>query len=219
MKLQILFASCLFLNSSVALAETSVPEGVRYIEASAALNKAAREKLLFILKSKEQSIMSLLGKGTLADQLTLVGPFLSKQLLAINPATEAKFLKVDTRIPIGNEIVATIKSIGLRNDEERALFSSMLPRTGVLRWDATVRKLTAEEMSLIWMFIGWDIEEPTFVIEAGQKRLVVSIRPDNGVLRWIEEISEPCVQANAEGKTTPCYCFGRGWADADKCAQ
>lgn len=42
-----------------------------------------------------------------------------------------------------------------------------------------VRKLTKAELEVHWAIISWDIEEPIFVVEAGDKRYLVDLQYDN----------------------------------------
>ena len=129
------------------------------------------------------------------------------------------------KLPLGNGAVATMDGTFVQTPEQRDAFVPLLMAKYPPE-DTRVRNLTSDELTTLWYFIGWDLEDPTFIVEQGPARFAVSLDATGTQLRYIEDLSEPCLRAvtdDAEKKNVlSCHCMWidngkRTWVEASSC--
>jgi hypothetical protein len=188
-------------------AEPEIPEGVRYIKASAAANEKASDLLRDAFTSQPFHLAELNNKGS--GQQFMVGPFLTGNLTQNGSIDASRFLPVLYAIPLDKAkgITAQMSGLAARSAEQRSDLDQALAKWIAAGPDIRIRKLSPRELALIWYFISWDVNEPIFVIEHGGRSLVVNFYGDGKSIFWLEDISAPCFHAKLKGgASTPCYC-------------
>lgn len=172
-----------------------VPSGVTYVPASAEVNARARAVLDKMFAGTPPALASAPGDG-----LLLLGPFLGQRLERLDMSG---FLKTDLVVPFG-EFTAQMKSYGARNAAERkamwALLRDLAPAGKV-----KVRGMNAAEMKVVWPFISWDLTEPLFIVEAGDRKWLIDFDEEGTSPHWVEDLTAPCFTAHElDGK---CLCL------------
>jgi len=75
-----------------------------------------------------------------------------------------------------------------------------------------VRNLTADELRDLWFFVGWDLEDPLFMVEQEAARFVVGLDA-KGALHHLDDLSSMCFTARTDDKQLlPCTCL---WTQPD----
>jgi hypothetical protein len=184
-----------FLNSHVALAqeEVVVPEGVRYIKASAETNRLAEQKLrkFFSNQTTNEDILNLLNSNPL-----FCGPFLWEKLRKNKNVSVITTGNVNLEIPVfneNNERIDTEKKEGkvFQSAEEALAFWKAFTATVDLK-NYKIRKLNPYELQVYWAMIPFDITEPIFIVESKEyKFLTAFMSPDNLKIIWIDDYHNP----------------------------
>lgn len=199
-----LIALCSLLAPLAARAQT-VPDGVHYVAASPQVNATAEKNLHAALSGAEYS---LAGMGAQVEaRMLMVGPFLSAELTQQGVLKREGLARIDNRIPLDQETLASMPGVGVRNPAEFKLLDAALGKWLKRGGVPVIRKLKPEEMALIWYWIGWDITEPVFAVEQGGRTLVVDFQDDGRSIFWLEDITSPCMHLKWESGELPgCYC-------------
>jgi hypothetical protein len=163
-------------------AEPVIPEGVVYKKATPEANRAAIEKL-------SQAFLAPGGaaaNGDLCGQTLICGPGLWANL-----EDDAELKKIETgvttfRVPAGDQMLV-MKGKLLQTDDEVATFWQAFARRYERESSAIVRRPTAEELSLYWAMIPYDITEPVFVIEGRSYTLFVDLSGDDAKIQWVDD--------------------------------
>jgi hypothetical protein len=182
----------------VLAAPPAEPKAVRYLPASKALNSAARARLEEAFTEAPARLSALAGDGPV-----IVGPFLAQRLSAADMGdfTPSRFV-----IPLGtkaeplNGEFRSWTAIG----KQKAV--SMLKALGPLapKPPVKVRRLSGEELAIIWPFIAWDVTEPVFAVEGNGRVWVVDFDDAGKGVTWIEDLTQPCfTAAELDGR---CLC-------------
>lgn len=186
-----------------------IPVGVRYSKATPETNKKA-ESTLRQAFSQGPTKVATIGKGS-KHIGPIIGPFLAGQLVKAHLIDISKFQPVIYHIPLSKDVVPKMNGMVVRNDGQRDLLDSALQKFIPFSSAPRIRKLTSEEISIIWFYIGWDLNEPIFAVEQGNRKFIVNFNSDGESLFWIEEISEPCFQFKWEGGgLQDCFCITVG---------
>jgi hypothetical protein len=184
----------LLLAGGSSAQRARVPAGVRYVAAAPEVNEKAKAALVKLFSGSPPSLDIEPAQGVI-----MLGPFLGQRLAGLDMSA---FLSVTANIPFG-ETMATMKSYGARTpDEARALMALLRDFAPVS--PVKIRSMAPQEMKLIWPFIAWDITEPVFVVESGQRKWVVSLEPSTATPTWVEDLSSPCF--TAEELDGRCLC-------------
>jgi hypothetical protein len=178
-----------FLAAALLLAFSSaysqeIPKGVNYKRAPEAQNILAKGRLESALASSDPLPTDFF------NDVTVVGPMLWK---ALKPSAEQVLLNtmpVVLMVPGPQAFSAEGKRI--RTDDERNAFWKLFRNKYNKLKDARVRKGNAEEISYYWATIPFDIEEPFWVIEAGEDRLIAHFQVKAGQPRlfWIDVVGD-----------------------------
>jgi hypothetical protein len=204
MRAQVELGILLILVGSTASAQ-EVPEGIRYLPATAATNARAEALLHQGLLSEPYRLAKLQGRTT--TQRLLVGPFLSGSLVQSGLANPDQFVKGKYQVPLDKDVTPEMPAIGAEDSVQRAALDLALSRAVPRSGTARIRKLRPSEMALIWFYISWDISEPVFVVEQGNSVLVVDFDEAGESIVWIEDISRPCFRVTWEGGgLMQCFC-------------
>jgi hypothetical protein len=177
-----LAASLLLVYSSAQSQE--IPKGVNYKRASETVNALAKNRLETALVPSDSLPADFFG------DVTVVGPMLWK---ALKPSAEQVLLNtmpVVLIVPGPQAVSAEGKRI--RTDAEREAFWRLLHNKYSKVKSGRVRKGNATEISYYWATISFDIEEPFWVIEAGEDRFIAHFQVKGGQPRlfWIDLVGD-----------------------------
>ncbi len=195
----------ILITIAVTLYSSSIPKYIVYNENSDEINQKALMKIQKAFGGEPYDIFEVLGDEN-QSMPVIIGVFLSQELLN-NPAFDPKnFLEVQHNIPFKElDIPVQAKGIGLVTHEHKKAFERLF--SYYIRYnEINIRKLTADELALIWAYIGWDIDEPIYLLEAGDKKIVLEFDKNGKDLIMIEDISSPCFKLGSGGVMTDCYC-------------
>jgi hypothetical protein len=200
MKKRVIFALCIFLlslaqvrpslgtlndpESGRLLNGQDVPNGVTYKRASKAVDSKAKSSLELMLKEPTKAPAWFVGN------LVTVGPTLWKE---IDPTSDNRFgdtgrfmLMIQTSRPF------TVQGGVLRTEAAREAFWDALWKLHPELASASVRKAKASELSYYWAMIPYDIAEPFFTLDAGEKQFIVNIIYDKKEISsvWIDLVGD-----------------------------
>jgi hypothetical protein len=196
------------LGSALAAAAVTraqdVPEGVRYATASREINEAAEAALRGGLSGAPRAIAALGNDGA---RPLLTGLFLSRTLLDTGLVQSGEFGKGVYKMPLSKDVKPQAPGLVARDVKERAVLDAALERWLPASRNVGIRRLTADELALIWYYIAWDISEPIFAVEIGGRTLVVDFDEAGRAVTWLEDISQPCFRLAWEGGgLKDCFC-------------
>jgi|GEM_PF-824097 len=155
-----------------------VPEGVKYKEATAAVNEQAKQLLLkkFSAKSTDKDVLSIF------TTKLICGPGLWSEIK--DDKEMAKLTKGNVNIHVDAQ---TLDGKLFQSPEEVMLFWKAFVKvvdTGSFK----VRKLSEEEIKIFWAMISFDIEEPLYILESPQHKILVDFVSDGGLkIMWIDD--------------------------------
>jgi hypothetical protein len=126
-------------------------------------------------------------------------------------------------VPLTPDIPVHYQLIGATTPAQRDYLAEQLLRILPTGAPDAIRPADFDELALIWYFIGWDLDEPLYVAQWGDRRFVFDFDPDGQRLTWVERLSKPCFAFGVENddKTrsalTQCHCMsiardGARWA-------
>lgn len=196
--------------ASSAWCQETVPAGISYLNASNEQNASISKKLEESLRASPASLRAYLSDKTplTLQNATLVGHFLTERLRRTGDLDTKGITDLSVKVQLGEGMTIEQHGLMLQNDQARAALDAAFGKA--IKFDKVkLRKLTANEMQMIWSWINWDLSEPIFVAEDGDDTLIFDFHED-GTLQWIEDISEPCVRfkgTDKEGKTLLSECF------------
>ncbi len=178
-----------------------IPPHVTYKTADDEANKIAFEKIKTLLGSHLHDFSPLIQK-------TQIGTFLGQAILA-NPKNKTEGLtKIILNVPFGDKLNVQTQSLASKSAEQAKQLAEILSKEIHIQPDATIRKASAKELALIWFFIGWDIQEPLYVVEDKTHKYAFNFTPDGEKLFWVENINKPCMRfAQGGNDLTSCKCM------------
>ncbi len=178
-----------------------IPPDVTYKTSDDETNKAAYEKIKALLGAHLHDFSPLMGQ-------TKLGTFLSQSISAKAYKTDGLTTYI-SNLPLGDELnVQTPPSFSSTSVDQANQLADILSYEIHIQPDATIRKATAKELALIWFFIGWDIQEPLFIVEDKTHKYAFNFTPDGKKLFWLEKIDAPCIRFAQNGNNlTPCMCL------------
>lgn len=194
-----------------ALAATSaVPDGVTYLPAPASVDSAALAILEQAYSPAGLDLAAPTVAGMRHTKRLILGTFLSQEIMQDARFPVSKFHPGVYKIPLDAKagVYADSPMLTAVTDAEAGAVADAIRE--VVHFDAkpSIRKLSKEEMALIWFYISWDIKEPIYVMESGAHKLVVEFDGTGTGLSWVEDIGRPCFQAYVGGNAaTPCMCL------------
>ena len=181
MKLLFIAALLFFLVPSALYAQ-EIPKGVRYKKATEELNRSAKELLELALaqESRDLDVNVIFGKGAI-----MCGPFLWTLIgdeSSFRGATPVS-LNVDGSVFDGRGIT--------KEDQKRLLWERLTSKLKG-REAATIRKANSAEISFFWAMIPFDIEEPLFIADFGDRKLLMNFAIKDGKPRlfWLDLVQD-----------------------------
>jgi TPR repeat protein len=159
--------------NSAALSPPTIPPGIRYKFADRAIVEAAAIRVRKVLAPDYAGDQHIFVREKSGDRI-FCGPFLWRSL-----STEGEFGKKNS-VPAtftfntgGKQMKLTGQ--GLEGEEQIDALEAYLRK--VLKDDGgfTVRALNAEELSVYWAEIAWDIEEPVFTLQSKSHLFVIQM--------------------------------------------
>ncbi len=161
-----------------------VPRGVTYKRASKAVNAEAQSWLEQMIQDPKKVPIWFVGN------LVTIGPMLWRE---VNPTTDSRFgdtgrfmMMIQTSKPF------VVPGGVLRTEAAREAFWDVLWRRYPELAKASVRKAKAPELSYYWAMIPYDIEEPFFTLDTGEKQFIVNfIYEKKGISSiWIDLVGD-----------------------------
>lgn len=184
--------SCAPKNKVVVMAPSeSSGSGIVYKSAPDAMNEMTGGFLLTALKNLSSGFFTT----DLQASPFLCGPVLWNQLKSSFPADDsigvAMTILIPNLDPDGNGKTQRAEGRVIREEKDHAKFFVQLESFLNTTDTFTIRKLTDIEKSIYWAFISWDIEEPVFAVEAGEKVFIADLTKykDAWTLIYFDEIS------------------------------
>ncbi|MCB1593241.1 MAG: hypothetical protein KDI90_12410 [Alphaproteobacteria bacterium] len=177
-----------------------IPPHVTYKTADDETNKAAFEKIKTLMRTHLHDFTPLTDK-------TMAGTFLSQSILTI-PDIAEELTYVKANLPLTDDLNVQTQSFASKSPDQAKKLAEILSNEIHIQPDATIRKASAKELALIWIFIGWDIQEPLYVVEDKTHKYAFNFTPDGEKLFWLENITAPCMRfAQSKNNLTPCMCM------------
>jgi len=160
-----------------------IPNNVRYKKAPDAVNNAAKASLETALASDS------LPPNFFGD-VTVVGPMLWKSLKPSADEILLRTMPVMLIVPGPNSFSAEGKRI--RTEDERSAFWKLFRSKYPNFKDGKVRKGNSQEISYYWATIPFDIEEPFWVVDAGEDKFIAHFSMTSGQPRlfWIDRVGD-----------------------------
>ena len=178
----IFIAALLFFLIPSALYAQEIPEGVRYKKAADEVNNSAKELLerALVKDPRELDVNSTFGKGAI-----MCGPFLWALIGDDNSfkgATPVSLI-VDGSVLQGR---------GINKDDQKRLLWERLTSKLKGSGSAIIRKANSAEISFYWALIPFDIEEPLFIADFGNYKLLVNFQVKDGKPRffWLDLVQD-----------------------------
>ncbi|HEV7609162.1 MAG TPA: hypothetical protein VGO61_17600 [Steroidobacteraceae bacterium] len=193
--------------TSPALSANDLPDGVRYITTTPARLEQAATALRSALARGPEALAAMLGGHTNSER-ALAGPFLSIQVVG-DDLHALKYLRNFTYTVTWDRKGTKFQAPGLFGEtpEQKRLLAQYLFLVSNRSPEGQVRAATFEELSIIWGWISWDIDEPLLVYQAGDERLAFDFDPASGRITWIERLTEPCFSgAQGDQSVLTCHC-------------
>lgn len=159
--------SVLISASDVRWNRQDVPAGVTYKRASQAVNEQVQSWLMQMLQDSKKV------PPWFSGNLITVGPMLWKE---IDTAADKRFgdtgrfmMMVQTSKPF------VVPGGVLRTEPAREAFWEVLWKSHPELKSAIIRKAKARELSYYWAMIPFDIEEPFFTLDTGEKQFIMNV--------------------------------------------
>jgi hypothetical protein len=170
-----------------------LPAGIRYKRATAAVNDAARLKLLSVFGTPDRAALE-----AFVAPLVVAGPGLWRWL-GKAPGAEQAGTPSSIVVPLGppgpKQKLQTLDGRMYMDAKGAAAFAQLL--AGALRGAGTpkVRRPTRDELSILWALVPFDLEEPIFVVEQGARHFLVIV-DQKMQLSWIDDFAGETLGAN-----------------------
>ncbi len=171
-----------------------IPSRVVYKEAIATVNTKATEKILAAFSTNHTDAD---GIALLQDRVLICGPYLWEALRDSPELTNLICTVTAIHVPQYRDgevaSVDTLEAQAFQTTGEVARFWQAFERHYDFSSTQTIRRLNALELDVYWSMIPYDIEEPIFVVESPQSRIMLDfVEPETRVI-WIDDYQEIAV--------------------------
>jgi hypothetical protein len=158
-----------------------IPSGITYVKAPDEINMKAQKKL------EELFAKTPVRLDDLFDSNVTCGPFLWAQIKDTETLRNLKILKAQIVIPLRDGGRQTLEGAVFRTEEQRfALCRAIEDYLGSGN-PYQIRRPNAEELSIYWAMIPFDITEPIFVAENSEHKLLMHFMNDRTVF-WVSDL-------------------------------
>jgi hypothetical protein len=182
-KLSSICVALVLLSFALSAKAQEIPPDVNYKRATEEINAAAKSTL-------ERALASQTTSNDFLGEVFVCGPMLWKVL---KPAADQALLAGKPVVAIiqNPEVIHAQARSFLKPDEKQSFWKLLREKYPALS-SGEVRKAHADEISLYWAEIPFDIEEPFFVVETKAERFVVHLQHKDGkdTLFWIELVGD-----------------------------
>ena len=187
--------------SPVKISAEEIPAGVVYKYASDELNGRIKGRLERVLRTRS-SLEELPENWDNKNNIVVIGKNLGDRIFENNLDNPFKtFHYINLTIPVQEAEVLRIANYGIIKPEQLKVFSDCFWKEIEIDSDFKVRKLTSDEIALVWALIGWDLDEPVFVVDDQDHTLVFDFTASGEQLDWIEDIKDVVFDMPVYGKT------------------
>lgn len=102
-----------------------------------------------------------------------------------------------------------VSGYGAKTPQQLEMLAAAYMATVKIQPGYKIRKLTPEEMKIIWYSSARDIYEPVFMVEDGAHRYVFDLDNTGEFLEFFEDLGHPCFNEMGKGEDyMPCKCVG-----------
>jgi hypothetical protein len=208
-------AMWLAMPHAVCAAETEtprdVPAGVVLAPTTAAVAARTREKLDALLTDRTPATWSDAMSDAPAEGRAsfMLGTFAAMDLTDRADFELSRTHHGNGVVPLTPDTPLHYRVIGATTRAQRDYLAPHLLRSLPEGAPDAIRPADFDELALIWYFIGWDLDEPLYVAQWGERRYVFDFDPATGRLTWIERLSSPCFSLGTEDSEVllKCHCM------------
>lgn len=180
-------AALFLMTTAVGPTEASdrpnVPEGVVYHETTAEKNAKAKAAVLKAFTS--ESLHELFGTKVVCGPALWHAIKSKPEINSLQPADTVFNIPITAGPRAGS--MQQLRGALFQTDAEVSALAKALATMAAS--DIHVRKAGADELSLYWALIPYDIEEPLFIVETGGLRFLIDMSADDHKVFWIDEMS------------------------------
>ncbi|MBI5118764.1 hypothetical protein HZA56_20025 [Candidatus Poribacteria bacterium] len=172
----------LVMTFSSSAFSDEIPPGIRYVKASDEINMKAQKKLERVFSQTSVKLDDLFGRNVTC------GPLPWAQIKNMESLRNHKVIAANFVIPLSNGSVQTLEGAVFRTKEEISAFCRTME--GYLKTGGPyrIRKPNAEELQIYWAMIPYDIEEPIFVADNKDHKLLLHFMGDSASVFWIGDL-------------------------------
>lgn len=187
----------------------SIPEGLRYIIALPADNERGYRNLVAALAQTPHDFRSLMPKD--GETTTYAGVFTALHGMEGQEQKTKLLNGVIYKIPFSDEVTKEVKGWGAKTPQQLEMLAAAYMETIKIQPGYKIRKMTPDEMKIVWYSSARDIYEPVFVVEDGEHRYVFDLNNAGEYLEFVEDLGRPCfpemaATASDSASYMPCKC-------------
>jgi hypothetical protein len=162
-----IFTSIILLYAFYCYSQVvDIPQGVVYHKTTEAKNQEAKKFIKTSVDSMDCSFIF--------DSTVMVGPNLWSKFLKSKYATAAEIgINLNFRIPTGNEVITRKGRVINKTEDFKPIWKYI---SNSLR-SANLRVPSKAEIQYYWSIIAYDIEEPIYVMESSDLKVLFNLTP------------------------------------------
>ena len=166
-------------------ARDDLPKNIKYIDANTSINKKVKLSIRKVFSSHDT--FSLFSKRVVC------GPGLWSLIKKNQLISNIKLADVKFHLPVVSSNkegkIQLFKGALFQTDRERSILATILNKLPIK--SIKVRKINKKEAEIYWALIPYNIEEPVFIVEYGDKlRFLVDLDTEKNKIFWIDELSK-----------------------------
>ncbi len=167
----------LFMAFSSRTLSDEIPPGITYIKAPDEINMKVQEKLEQIFSQTPIKLDDLFGENVTC------GPFLWARVRDMDVFRDLKRVKAEFVAPLRDGGFQVLEGALFRGKEQISPFCRAMD--GYLKQGSRheIRRPNAEELRIYWAIIPYDIEEPIFIADNDDHKLLMDF--SNNSVFWI----------------------------------
>ena len=197
---------------SAGAMSAELPAGVRYERVSDDANARARALVEQAFAGPQVDLFRMLRARAAGDKPFTLGPFMGIRVTTNDATGLEQYDQLHYQVEVSRGVKVRVPSFAAHEPETERQLARRVERLLAGGAPATIRKLTNDELAMIWFWISWDIVEPIYAVEAGREKLILHFVPDGSRLWWIEDVGAPCFKLTEEGRTVVgCHCMHIVW--------
>lgn len=186
-----------------------IPEGLRYIIALPEHNARAYTKLVQALAETPHGFRSLM--PTDGETTTYAGVFIALHGMEGQEEKTKLLNSLIYKIPFSDEVTKEVRGYGAKTPQQLEMLAAAYMENVKIKPGYKIRKMTPDEMKIVWYSSARDIYEPVFVVEDEGHRYVFDLDNSGEYLEFVEDLGKPCFPEMAATSSDtashmPCKC-------------